>query len=193
MTDMNAYDFDETIYDGESSVQFILAYLKNDPKIVSFLPAVVKVMHKYNRGQITLEDFSTKYAAQLKEYFRDNDVDLMSLVNDFWDKHEKNIKPFYKNIQREDDIIITASPDFMMREICDRLGIKNLVASHFDIKTGDIRRACFREGKIDCLREDFPDAVIDDFYTDSMNDSFLFPFAKRVFMVKGNKIKKIKG
>ena len=84
---MNAYDFDETIYDGESSVQFILAYLKNDPKIVSFLPAVVKVMHKYNKGQITLEDFSTKYAAQLKEYFRDNDVDLMDLVNDFWDKH----------------------------------------------------------------------------------------------------------
>ena len=32
----------------------------------------------------------------------------------------------------------------IMREICDRLGIKNLVASHFDIETGDIRRACFR-------------------------------------------------
>ena len=189
---MNAYDFDETIYDGESSVQFILMYLKNDPKILSFLPAVAKVMYKYNRGQISFEDFTAKYGVQLKQYFNENDVDLMSLVNEFWDSHEKNIKPFYKRIQREDDIIITASPEFMMREICDRLGIKNLVATHMDIKTGGITRACFREGKIACLREDFPDAVIDDFYTDSMNDSFLFPFAKRVFMVKGSKIKRIK-
>lgn len=189
---MNAYDFDETIYDGESSVQFIMMYLKNDPKILSFLPAVAKVMYKYNRGQITFDDFTTKYGVQLKQYFNDNDVDLMGLVKEFWDKHEKNIKPFYRRLQREDDIIITASPEFMMREICDRLGIHNLVATHMDIKTGDIKRACFREGKIDCLREDFPDAVIDDFYTDSMNDSFLFPFAKRVFMVKGNKIKRIK-
>lgn len=189
---MNAYDFDETIYDGESSVQFILMYLKNDPKILSFLPAVGKVMYKYNRGQISFDDFTAKYGVQLKQYFHDNDVDLMSLVNKFWDKHEKNIKPFYKRLQREDDLIITASPEFMMREICDRLEIRNLVATHMDIRTGDIKRACFREGKIDCLREDFPDAVIDDFYTDSMNDSFLFPFAKRVFMVKGNKIERIK-
>ena len=33
---------------------------------------------------------------------------------------------------------------------------------------------------------------IDDFYTDSMNDQFLFPLAKRVFLVKGNKITQIK-
>ena len=62
-------------------------YLKNDPKILSFLPAVAKVMYKYNRGQISFEDFTAKYGVQLKQYFNENDVDLMSLVNEFWDSH----------------------------------------------------------------------------------------------------------
>ena len=72
------------------------------------------------------------------------------------------------------------------------MGIKNLVASEVDLEEGVITKACFREGKIDCLNKAFPDAVIDDFYTDSLNDEFLFPLAKRVFMVKGNKITQIK-
>ena len=45
---------------------------------------------------------------------------------------------------------------------------------------------------MDLFRAAFPDGEIDDFYTDSVNDSFLFPLAKRVFMVKGSKITQIK-
>lgn len=189
---MNAYDFDETIYDGESSVQFLTAYLKKDPRVIKFMPSVLKTFSDYHRELVTFDDFISKYALVLKNYFEENDVDLMSMVSGFWDKHEKSIKPFYKEIQKEDDVIITASPEFMMRDICDRIGVKNLIATDFDIRTGEIKTACFREGKIECFRKAFPDGVIDDFYTDSLNDKFLFPFAKRVFMVKGNKIKRIK-
>ena len=38
----------------------------------------------------------------------------------------------------------------------------------------------------------FPDSEIDDFYTDSVNDEFLFPLAKRVFLVKKHEIRQIK-
>ncbi|MGN1418377.1 MAG: HAD family hydrolase [Acutalibacteraceae bacterium] len=189
---MNVYDFDETIYDGESSVEFILMYLKKDPKIITFLPTVFKVIIQYNRGKISFDDFVGKYANQLKKYFENNNVDLQSLVSKFWDKHMHKIKPFYKELQKEDDVILTASPEFMMRDICDRLGIKHLVSTDFDIKTGEIKKACFREGKIDCFKEAFPDGIIDNFYTDSLNDQFMFPFAKHVFMVKKNKIEQIK-
>ena len=189
---MNVYDFDETIYDGESSVEFILYYAKTDPKIIKFLPAVFKVFLQYEREKITFDDFLNKYAVQLTEYFKENSVDFDKLVAKFWDKRMHKIKPFYKEIQKEDDVIITASPEFMMREICSRLGIKHLISTDFDIKTGEIHKACFREGKIDCFREVFLNAEIDDFYTDSLNDRFLFPLAKRVFMVKGKKITQIK-
>lgn len=189
---MNVYDFDETIYNGESSVEFILFYARIDPKIIKFLPTVFKVFVQYEREKITFDDFLNKYAAELTNYLSGKDVDFDRLVKKFWDKRMHKIKPFYKELQRDDDVVITASPEFMMREVCDRLGIKNLIATDFDVKTGEVKRACFREGKIDCFLEAYPEGVIDDFYTDSYNDQFLFQFAKRVFMVKGNKITQIK-
>lgn len=189
---MNVFDFDETIYDGESSIEFILYYLRHDLRIIKFLPTVFKVFMLYKKGKVSFEDFTHKYADELRQYFENNNVDLMSLVNSFWDKHMDQIKPFYKEIQKDDDVVITASPSFMMEEICRRIGIKHLIATDFDIKTGEVRTACFREGKIDCFKSVYPEGVIDDFYTDSMNDQFLFPMAKRVFMVKKDKITQIK-
>lgn len=189
---MNVYDFDETIYDGESSIEFILAYVKQDPKIIRFFPAIAKIMLQYNRGKITFDDFSKKYAPTLAAYFAENAVSLDVLVPAFWDKRMHKIKPFYKALQKEDDVILTASPSFMMRDVCDRLGVKHLIATEFNLKTGVVESACFRENKINCFRAVFPDAEIDDFYTDSVNDSCLFPLAKRAFMVKGNKITQVK-
>ena len=189
---MNAYDFDETIYDGESSVEVVFAFIKHDPSVLKFIPKVMKEFVRYNKGKLTVEEFKSKYADELRMYFEKHKDAIPSIVCEFWDKRMDKIKPFYKDVQKDDDIIITASPYFMMEEICKRLGIKNLVASEVDLDKGEIVRACFREGKIDCLNDAFPDVEIDDFYTDSMNDQFLFPFAKRVFMVKGNKITQIK-
>ena len=189
---MNVYDFDETIYDGESSIEFILLYLKKDPTIVRFLPSIAKLMKQYNRGEARFEDFAENYAPKLQAYFAHNKVDVASLVSGFWDKRMHKIKPFYRELQREDDVIITASPYFMMNDICERLGVRHLIATDFDIQTGEIRTPCFRERKVDLFRAAFPGQEIDDFYTDSVNDSFLFPLAKRVFMVKGKKISQIK-
>ena len=66
---MNVYDFDGTIYDGESSVEFILAYLRQDIKIVQFIPGIVKAMFKYQRGTITFDDFMNNYASKITKYF----------------------------------------------------------------------------------------------------------------------------
>lgn len=189
---MNVYDFDETIYDGESSIEFILSYMRHDPKIVRFVPAITKIMFLYERGKITFDDFSQKYAPALSRYFAANNVAVEHLVQSFWDKHMHKIKPFYLAQKKEDDVILTASPTFMMREVCDRLGVKHLVGTEFNLQTGEVERACFREHKIACFFDAFPDGEIDAFYTDSINDSFLFPIAKRAFMVKGNKITRVK-
>ncbi len=189
---MNAYDFDDTIYRGDSSLHFFVYYLRHEPSLVKYLPRVVKILHDYHKEKIAFGDITKQFGDVFKEYFSNHNVDFHEIAKDFWDKHEHRIKPFYKEIQKEDDLVITACPSFMAEEICRRLGIKYCLSTDFDTKTGEFRRACFREKKIDFLLEAFPDAQIDDFYTDSMNDKFLFPYAKRVFMVKGNKITRIK-
>ncbi len=105
----------------------------------------------------------------------------------------KNIKSFYNSVRQDDDIILTASPELTIKEVAKRLGIKNIVCSKIDDKTGEIVRLCMRQNKIKALKEDFGDIEIDDFYTDSIkNDGFFADYAKRVFIVKGYKVTRIK-
>ncbi len=62
-----------------------------------------------------------------------------------------------------------------------------------DPETGRITRLCMRSRKVPAFLEAFPDAHIDNFYTDSpKNDGPLIDLADRAFLVKGNKIKQIK-
>ena len=189
---MNVFDFDETIYDGESSVQFMLYYLRTDPGVVRYIPDLVKVMARYYRGEMHADDFMRVYGPLLRDYFTRKKPDLAPLVKRFWDKREHKIKPFYRRIQRSDDVIITASPIFLMEDICARIGVQHFIATDFDVKTGEVHAACYRENKVNLFRAAFPDGEIDDFYTDSVNDEFLFPLAKRVFMVKRHEIRQIK-
>ena len=111
----------------------------------------------------------------------------------FWDRHMRRIKPFYQEMRREDDWIVTAAPDFSMREVCRRLGVRNCVSSRVDLETCSILHFNLRERKIDAFRAACPDAQIDAFYTDSpANDAPLIEMAKHAYVVRGNRIKQIK-
>lgn len=189
---MNVFDFDDTIYDGDSNLDFFKDVFMKYPSLIRYVPDVIKIMNDYRKTTLRFEDLIANYGDVLKDFIDKNHPDPDKMSKEFWDKHEKQIKPFYKQIQKEDDLIITASPKFQMDEICSRLGIKHYLASEFDLRTGEFGDICFREHKIEFFRRAYPDGVIDDFYTDSMNDEFLFPYAKRVFFVTGQKIKRIK-
>ncbi|MGN0463278.1 MAG: haloacid dehalogenase-like hydrolase [Acutalibacteraceae bacterium] len=189
---MNVYDFDETIYNGESSLEFFLYYFKVDPTLIKFLPSVIKALMLYKAEKITLDDFLNDYSKTVESYIATHRNEFERTVKSFWDKKLHKIKPFYYKVRQPDDVVITASPSFLIREACDRLGIKNLISTEIDLESGKIEAPCFREAKITRFREAYPTAAIDDFYTDSMNDRFLMPFAKRVFIVKRHKIKQVK-
>ena len=191
-SNMNVYDFDDTIYDGESALDFFISYMKENPSMLRYMPKVLFAMLKYKLGKITTEQMMRDYAPLIKKIFCkcENREDFVSR---FWDGHMHKIKGFYDRTRREDDIILTASPDITMNEIAKRLGIKNLVCSKIDNETGEITRLCMRQNKITSLFEDFGDVEIDDFYTDSIkNDKFIADKAKHVYIVKGEKITKIR-
>lgn len=189
---MNAYDFDETVYAGECSIEFFLYCFRLDPSLIKFLPGVIKGFILYKREKISLDSLLNDYGKVVEEYFSTHALQMEEAVIKFWDKKIKKIKPFYLKQQKEDDVIITASPEFLMKEICKRLGIKNLICTKMNIETGKIEKPCFREAKTDCFLEKFPGGRIDEFYTDSMNDRFLMPLSEKVFIVRGEKIKRVK-
>ena len=189
---MNVYDFDDTIYDGESALDFFFYCIRKTPYLIRYVPKVLNALFQYKRGRVTVEQALEKYAPLLEDWFKRID-DFDAYVRDFWDKHMKNIKPFYAELQREDDVIVTASPECSMNEICRRLGIKHCVGSVMDPKTGRISRLCMRSHKIPAFLEAFPNAEIEIFYTDSpKNDAPLIEMAKHAFIVKGNRVTQIK-
>ena len=92
----------------------------------------------------------------------------------------------------DDDIIISACLDFVLAEICRRLGVKNFIASEVEYDTKKLKRFCYKENKVKMFRERYPDGEIDNLYTDSYNDKPLMEISKNVFFVKGSKITQIK-
>ena len=181
---MNVYDFDKTIYDGDSTAHFYLFCLKRHKKILVLFPSLAKaflsfyVFKKGNKTQFkeTMYRFLT---------FCDIEKDLQ----DFWSSHKHNIQQFYIETQKEDDVIISASPEFLLEPICKELGIKYLMASRVDRKSGKYNGLnCHGKEKVKRFYEKFKNGKIDEFYSDSYSDTPLAEIADKAFIVKKNKL-----
>lgn len=191
MENVNVYDFDNTIYDGETLVDFILYYIKTDRKIWKYVPKLIIIAIKDALHLFTVEQAIEAYASFLEGYYV-NLGDTTQNVIKFWDKNEKKIKPWYAKVQKESDIIVSGSTDFILDEIMKRMGIKHYIGSSIDKETGKFIRLCFLENKVKAFYEIYPDRHIENFYTDSMNDKAMMDIADNVYLVKKNKITKIK-
>ena len=44
---MNVYDFDNTIYDGESFIDLFIFLFKKDPSLVKYIPDVINGLYNY--------------------------------------------------------------------------------------------------------------------------------------------------
>lgn len=189
---MNVFDFDNTIYDGESTLDLFFYYIVRKPWLIKMLPTVLKAFKRYKKGGVTLAEALERYAPLIEK----DALRVFDFENDptkFWDKHMKKIKPLYSELRSNDDLIITASPDFNVEEICRRLGIKRFLASRINRETGRIEFANLRENKIKAFLEQYGDAEIENFYTDSPeNDAVMIEKAKHAFIVRKNKITQIK-
>lgn len=163
----------------------------HDIKIWRFIPKLLIIWLKDSLHLFTVEQAVQAYASFLEGYY----VHIKTLDEDtvkFWNCHEKKIKPFYEKIRRDDDVFVTGTTDFIFDEIARRMNIKNYITSSVDRKTGKFTRLCFLENKVKLFRDTYPNAEIENFYTDSMNDKAMMDISKNVYLVKGNKITKIK-
>ena len=188
---MNVFDFDNTIYDGESGFDLFKYYIKRHPDLVKYAPRVVTAFARYKRHQISLNEALAQYLPYIEAFLRRIE-DPVSDMRDFWNKHEHKIKPIYKVLVKEDDVIVSASPEGELREICQRLGIKNYLGTVIDEETWKITHVNFRENKLKYFREKYGDTDIDVLYTDSYNDKWLMDISKHVVLVEGDKFNLIK-
>ena len=177
---MNIYDFDETIYNGDSTRDFYFYCLKKYPKILLDVPRMAWTFFLYILGVVT----KTRFKQTMYRFLR-RVPDIDAATDDFWNKHENNIKKWYKDRQKEDDVIISASPEFLLSPICARLGIKNLIASKVNKHDGKYTGVnCHGEEKVARLNKAMPDAHCEEFYSDSLSDAPLAEIADKAYIVQ---------
>ena len=182
---MNVFDFDKTIYNGDSTADFCLWLIKRYPSVSLDFISNLGVVLRYKRGKISKTEMKENLYKCLRRV-PDMDAELAL----FWDKHMKNIEKWYLDIKREDDVIISASPEFLLTECCKRLGIKHLMASRVDSRTGKYDGLnCYGAEKPKRFDEYFGASErekIEAFYSDSYSDAPLAVIAKNAYLIKGH-------
>lgn len=68
----------------------------------------------------------------------------------FWNVKQYRVKEWYRGQQRKDDLVISASPEFLLEEICRRLEIENLIASKGNANVFGYLHGSIGKGSIYC-------------------------------------------
>lgn len=177
---MNAYDFDQTVFQPDSSYCFVMFCLRHYPRaVLKALPGSALAGLKVLRKRADTRELKE----QLFSFLPWID-DVERVVAEFWDAHRGNLASWYLAQKRDDDVIVSASPEFLLRPICEELGV-SLIATRMDPNTGKIHGLnCHDEEKVRRFRERFPGKRPQLFYSDSMADLPMAQFAERAFLVR---------
>ena len=171
---IDIYDFDKTIVPFDSGSLFIIYCALHYPWIILYLPVMlvafllvlVKIISftKFKKTCFMFLPFIPKERA----------------VKGFWDKYEKQVHTWFKDKPRH-AVVISASPDFLLKEIGGRLGFDTLICTRHDARTGAIiGENCRGAEKVRRLYEIFDKDSIEiiDVYSDSLkHDKHIFALA----------------
>ena len=188
---MKAFDFDNTLYRGESSLDFSLYMIRTNKKILLYLPVILTNTVKYKLCLVDREGLGDAINKYMKILIRSK-REILHLVEEFWKTHADQLDADMLKRVGPDDLIITAGPGFLLDEIRHRLGTQNIISSEVDLDKREITHFNFKENKVRRFRELYGDARIRSFYTDSYNDQAVMDISDMVFLVKKGKIKRIK-
>lgn len=181
---INVFDFDHTIYNGDCSLDFYFFSVVRNASILRFLPYQL-----WHAGLFIFKlESRTKFKSSFFIFLKTiNDPDAH--VRSFWEQHDRKIKDWYQEIHSNDDVIVSASPEFLLEPIAKELHVKKLLATKMDEKTGVIEgKNCRGLEKARRFQKAFPSTAIQRVYSDSMSDTPLFALAKESYVVKGDTI-----
>lgn len=181
---VNLYDFDGTVYDGDSTLDFYFYCLKKQKTLIKYLPVQVLYTFFYFIKVIPKKKWKEMFFTFLKGI---DNAEMM--VNDFWNLNFRKIKKWYLEKDHSNDVIISASPEFLLKTIVENLGAMKLIATIVDPKTGRfLSENCYGEEKVKRLSIEIPKAKVEETYTDTISDEPIIKLANRGYLVKGNQI-----
>lgn len=188
---MNVFDFDNTIYDGESSFDFFKFCMKKKPSLARYMPRTMAMLMKYKTGMVGKQEVM-EFCAMMLKVLAANIGDLDRSLEGFWKKNSGKLKPVILGMLTPSDAVISASPSFLFNGIKDRLNGARLITTEINLDTMEIENLCYGENKVKEYKKHFGDEPPVNYYTDNMNDMPMIKLAQKAWLVKGNEIERIK-
>jgi len=176
----NVYDFDGTIYAGDSSIDFLLFSLRRHPRALLRIPAFMLSVYLYGLKKCSKETLKESFFSFLRYL-----PDVEQEVELFWQSHREKMYSWYIEKTHHADVIISASPDFLLKPFLQKYGVHSVIATVVDPKTGTLLSAnCRGEEKVLRYRESFGHAPIAEAYFDSSSDHAIAQLANQAFRVR---------
>lgn len=191
MITIKVFDFDNTIYRGESSIDFALYTMRYNKRILLFLPDLLWNLVSYKLCIVSREKLEMRINDAIKVIVRDRE-ELLRLARGFWLRNSHKLDEHILRLIDDNDLIITAGPFFLIDAIKHRLNTHNLICSEVDWERVEVSYFNFGDNKVRRYRELYGEKKIDRFYTDSFNDKAMMDISERVFIVRNGNIKCIK-
>ena len=181
---MNVYDFDNTILRGDSTARFFAWCLRKRPRMWRDAPAQAV------NGLLFVLKLRKKQAfKQRMLHFLTLIGDVDRAMDEFWADNFSRVKAWYPPRHRDDDVVISASPEFLIRPACQKLGIRVVIGSPVDKRSGlFLGPNCHGREKVARFRARFPGGRIGEFFSDSRSDRPLAELAEKAWLVKGEKL-----
>lgn len=178
---MNSYDFDDTIYKGNSFRRFFGYCLLRLPYLLLFTPVILVAVVLRALKILDKNTYLTWLGAFV--VFVPN---VQKKVTKFWDKELCRIKSWYIAQRRDDDVIVSASPAYLVEEACRRLGVK-CIATNVDVRTARVDGVhCYGVDKVLRFKGANLGGAPLTYYSDSWSDEPMFAYAHEGWLVKGN-------
>lgn len=178
------YDFDGTIYDGDSSIDFYKFCFSKKKSICKYWFKQLLFLGLYLIGIKNKTEMKEVFFSFLKSFENPEGV-----VEEFWEKHQNKIKEWYRGKDHKKDVVLSASPEFLLKKGLEPYKVKEVIGSVVDIKTGKfLEKNCHGKEKVKRFYQKYPDGTVEEMYTDSLVDLPMIEIAKKGFMVEKNTI-----
>ena len=189
--EIDVYDFDGTIYDGDSTFDFVRFCMRRHPSMLLGLPRIARAGLKLAAKKISLTEFKSALFSVMVTY-----MDLETEAGLFWlaPKTVKKLGRWFDDTPRDLPIVIaSASPEFELKHAAKKLGVGLLIGTRADVNTGELYGVnCKGAEKITRIREELGEFTVRAMYTDDANaDAQLLAIAKEKYIVTHGHVKRM--
>lgn len=177
--EVDIYDFDKTIFPFDSGSLFAVECFLRYPKALKHLHTSFRYGLKYIFHKITLQELKLYVFSFISE------IPLENAVKQFWNRHENKINKWFLKDTARPRIVISASPEFLLSEISDRLKFDTLICTKHNTETGEIiGKNCHDFEKVRRFKELYPNAKVINVYSDSLkSDRPIFELGENQFLI----------